>query len=115
MTGQTPQPMRGRFLPNGPPRRRQAEDYDFWWRDGRLVVQLPLRGGNDIMSYDYAIPEEDECWLSGPPEAPTLACPIMVDAYRARGMRPAIRLEWAGMLTGGHFLRLFPERKRKRR
>lgn len=107
--------LRGRFLP-APPRRRVASAYDFWWAaDGALQMRLPLRGGRSFVhEMDYEVPAEDMAWLSGPPEAPTLACPIHAVGAVARGLAGSTRIEWAGMLTGGRFLPL-AYRPRERR
>ena len=108
------EPMRGRYRPK-PPSRRVADPYDYWWRDGILVVSLPLEGEGHRMRCDWPIPDEDMMWVSGPPEAPTLAVPIEATACIARGFTRAARVSWAGMMTGGRFLRLAPERKRRLR
>ena len=100
-------PLRGRFLAE-PPRRRVARAYDYWWaEDGRLAMRLPLRGARGFVhEMDYALPPEDMAWVSGPPEAPTVACPIQARAAVARGFAASTRIDWAGMLTGGRFLAL---------
>ena len=101
----------GRFRPRA---KHGARDYDFWWIGDTLWMRLPCRGRNGYRHpVDHRLPPADLIWVSGPREAPTVACQIEARAAVYRGMAGGLtRVEWAGMLVDGLFLSVAPEPRR---
>ena len=101
----------GRFRPRA---KHGAKDYDYWWIGPALWMRLPCRSrGGYRHPVDHRLPDADLKWVSGPREAPTVACQIEAKAAVYRGMAAGLhRVEWAGMLVDGAFLPVEPEARR---